>query len=60
MFYGAISDFFAQAVISFFLGQRNLSVFSEFLETLQSSDATSLIRLSRIRAAASGLERVAD
>ncbi|KAK4688765.1 phosphatidylinositol 4-phosphatase, partial [Tremellales sp. Uapishka_1] len=52
MFYGAVSDFFAQAVISFMLGHRNLSVFSEFLETLQSSDASSLIKLSRVRAAA--------
>lgn len=53
MFYGAISDFFAQAVISFFLGHRNLGVFSEFLQNLQSSDASSLIQLSRVRSAAS-------
>jgi hypothetical protein len=52
MFYGAVSDFFAQAVISFMLGHRNLGVFSEFLETLQSSDSSSLIQLSRVRAAA--------
>lgn len=64
MFYGAVSgltndtnaqvsDFYAQAVISFFLGHRNLSVFSEFLENLTSSDASNLIQLSRVRAAAS-------
>jgi hypothetical protein len=53
MFYGAVSDFFAQAVISFFLGHRNLGVFSEFLQNLQSSDASSLIQLSRVRSAAS-------
>lgn len=64
MFYGAVgasldiadpqvSDFYAQAVISFFLGHRNLSVFSEFLENLTSSDASNLIQLSRMRAAAS-------
>jgi hypothetical protein len=40
-------------VISFFLGHRNLSVFSEFLENLTSSDASNLIQLSRMRAAAS-------
>ncbi|XAO27080.1 hypothetical protein I312_105922 [Cryptococcus bacillisporus CA1280] len=49
MFYGAISDFFAQAVISFLLGHRNLAVFSEFLETLTSEDASSVVRLDRIR-----------
>ena len=48
-----MSDFFAQAVISFMLGQRNLSIFSEFLQDLQSSDASNLIKLSRVRAAAS-------
>lgn len=53
MYSGAVSDFFSQAVISFLLGHRNLSVFSEFLETLQSSEASSLIRLSRVRTAAS-------
>ncbi|EIW70203.1 hypothetical protein TREMEDRAFT_30281 [Tremella mesenterica DSM 1558] len=52
MFYGAISDFFAQAVISFFLGHRNLGIFSEFLETMQSTDASNLVQLSRIRTAA--------
>ncbi|ORY31290.1 SacI homology domain-domain-containing protein [Naematelia encephala] len=52
MFYGAVSDFFAQAVISFFLGHRNLGVFSEFLENLQSSEESNLIKLSRVRAAA--------
>ena len=53
MFYGAVSDFFDQAVISFLLGHRNLGVFNEFLENLESSDASTLIKLSRVRAAAS-------
>ncbi|WVW80546.1 hypothetical protein I302_102531 [Kwoniella bestiolae CBS 10118] len=53
MFYGAVSDFFAQAVISFLLGHRNLSVFSEFLQTLNSTDAASVLKLSRIRTVAS-------
>ncbi|OCF78932.1 inositol polyphosphate-5-phosphatase F [Kwoniella mangroviensis CBS 8886] len=52
MFYGAVSDFFAQAVISFLLGHRNLSVFSEFLQTLNSTDAASVVKLSRIRSVA--------
>ena len=52
MYYGAVSDFFAQAVISFFLGHRNLAVFGEFLQNLQSSDASDLTRLSRVRDAA--------
>nr|XP_031862627.1 uncharacterized protein CI109_002125 [Kwoniella shandongensis]KAA5529699.1 hypothetical protein CI109_002125 [Kwoniella shandongensis] len=52
MFYGAVSDFFAQAVISFVLGHRNLSVFSEFLETLTSADAASVLKFSRIRTVA--------
>ncbi|ORX40908.1 SacI homology domain-domain-containing protein [Kockovaella imperatae] len=52
MFYGAVSDFFDQAVISFLLGHRNLGVFNEFLENLESSDASTLIKLSRVRAAA--------
>ncbi|TXT12958.1 hypothetical protein VHUM_01359 [Vanrija humicola] len=52
MFYGAVTDFFAQAVISFMLGQRNLSVFNEFLENLESTESSALIRQSRVRAAA--------
>ncbi|KAI5451680.1 hypothetical protein NCC49_001661 [Naganishia albida] len=49
---GAIGDFFSQAVISFMIGERNLTVFSEVLANLGSVDKTSLVRLSRIRAAA--------
>ncbi|KAJ9103285.1 hypothetical protein QFC21_002708 [Naganishia friedmannii] len=49
---GAIGDFFSQAVISFMVGERNLTVFSEVLANLGSVDRTSLLRLSRIRAAA--------
>lgn len=55
MFYGAVSDFFAQAVISFMLGQRNLGVFNEFLENLESTDHSALMQQSRVRAAASEL-----
>jgi hypothetical protein len=49
---GAFADFFAQAVINFMLGQRGLNVFSEFLENMTSMDAASLVKLSRVRAAA--------
>ncbi|KAJ9101480.1 hypothetical protein QFC19_005131 [Naganishia cerealis] len=49
---GAIGDFFSQAVISFMVGERNLTVFSEVLANLGSVDRASLVRLSRIRAAA--------
>jgi hypothetical protein len=53
MFYGAISDFFAQAVISFFLGHRNLGVFSEFLASLESSEKVSNVgQMARLRRAA--------
>ncbi|GMK56774.1 hypothetical protein CspeluHIS016_0306140 [Cutaneotrichosporon spelunceum] len=52
MFYGAVTDFFAQAVISFMLGHRNLGVFNEFLENLQTTESSALIKQSRIRAAA--------
>lgn len=36
------------------IGERNLTVFSEVLANLGSVDKTSLVRLSRIRAAAGG------
>ena len=52
MFHGAVSDFFSQAVISFFLGNRNLTVFTEFLESLESSDVSSLLKMGRVRSAA--------
>lgn len=52
MYTSTFSDWFSQAVIDYFLGNRNLSVFSEFLLKLQSSDPRDLIRLSRIRAEA--------
>jgi len=55
MFYGAISDFFAQAVISYSLGHRNLGVFSEFLASLESSDVSNFSQMSRVRAAAGEL-----
>ena len=52
MYTSTFSDWFSQAVIDYFLGDRTLSVFSEFLLRLQSSDPRDLIRLSRIRAEA--------
>jgi hypothetical protein len=55
MFYGAVTDFFAQAVISFMLGHRNMGVFNEFLQNLQTTERSALIKQSRIRAAASEL-----
>ncbi|KAF7440628.1 hypothetical protein PC9H_000974 [Pleurotus ostreatus] len=52
MYTSTFSDWFSQAVIDFMLGNRTLSVFSEFLLKLQSSDPRDLIRLSKIRAEA--------
>ncbi|KAJ7125465.1 SacI homology domain-containing protein [Mycena crocata] len=52
MYTSTFSDWFCQAVIDFMLGNRTLSVFSEFLLRLQSTDPRDLIRLSKIRAEA--------
>ncbi|KAK0210966.1 SacI homology domain-containing protein [Desarmillaria ectypa] len=52
MYTSTFSDWFCQAVIDFMLGYRTLSVFSEFLLKLQSTDPRDLIRLSKIRAEA--------
>ncbi|EPQ58006.1 hypothetical protein GLOTRDRAFT_114553 [Gloeophyllum trabeum ATCC 11539] len=52
MYTSTFSDWFCQAVIDYMLGYRTLSVFSEFLLKLQSSDPRDLIRLSKIRAEA--------
>ena len=49
MFSSTFSDWFSQAVIDFMLGYRTLSVFSEFLHRLQSTDPRELIRQSKIR-----------
>jgi hypothetical protein len=49
MYTSTFSDWFCQAVIDFMLGNRTISVFSEFLLKLQSSDPRDLIRLSKIR-----------
>ncbi|KXN91495.1 Phosphatidylinositide phosphatase SAC2 [Leucoagaricus sp. SymC.cos] len=49
MYTSTFSDWFCQAVIDFMLGNRTLSVFSEFLLKLQSSDPRDLIRFSKIR-----------
>ncbi|KAJ7709765.1 SacI homology domain-containing protein [Mycena rosella] len=52
MYTSTFSDWFCQAVIDFMLGNRTVSVFSEFLLKLQSTDPRDLIRLSKIRAEA--------
>ncbi|KAF9246453.1 SacI homology domain-containing protein [Melanogaster broomeanus] len=52
MYSATFSDWFCQAVIDFMLGHRTISVFSEFLLNLQSTDPRELIRLSKIRAEA--------
>ncbi|KZO95798.1 hypothetical protein CALVIDRAFT_482345 [Calocera viscosa TUFC12733] len=52
LYSSAFADYFTQAVIDFFMGNRNLSVFSEFLEKLQSTDPGEMLHLSKIRAAA--------
>lgn len=49
MYTSTFSDWFCQAVVDFMLGNRAISVFSEFLLKLQSSDPRDLIRLSKIR-----------
>ncbi|KAG6832044.1 hypothetical protein H0H92_005466 [Tricholoma furcatifolium] len=52
MYTATFSDWFSQAVIDFILGYRTISVFSEFLVKLQSTDPRDLVRLSKIRAEA--------
>lgn len=52
MYSSTFSDYFSQACIDFFLGNRNTTVFSEFLSKLTSTDPKEIIRLSKIRAAA--------
>ncbi|KAF9532199.1 SacI homology domain-containing protein [Crepidotus variabilis] len=52
MYTSTFSDWFSQAVIDFMLGNRTISVFSEFLLKLKSTDPRDLIRLSKIRAEA--------
>lgn len=52
MYTSTFGDWFSQAVIDFMLGNRTISVFSEFLLRLQSTDPRDLIRISRIRAEA--------
>lgn len=52
MYTSTFSDWFCQAVIDYMLGFRTLSVFSEFLLKLQSSDPRELVRLTNIRAEA--------
>lgn len=50
MYSSTFADWFSQAVIDYILGNRTLSVFSEFLNKLQSTDPRDLIRISKIRA----------
>jgi phosphatidylinositol 4-phosphatase len=52
MYSSTFSDWFSQAVIDFMLGNRTVSVFSEFLLKLQSSDPRDLLRISKVRAEA--------
>jgi len=52
MYTGNFSDFFAQAVIDFMLGNRTISVFEEFLLNLTSTDPREMVKLSKIRAIA--------
>ncbi|KAL1743446.1 SacI homology domain-containing protein [Schizophyllum fasciatum] len=62
MYASTFGDWFSQAVIDYMLGYRTLSVFSEFLLKLQSTDPGELIRLSKIRAEAiaTSVSRVLD
>ncbi|CAK5265034.1 unnamed protein product, partial [Mycena citricolor] len=48
MYTSTFSDWFSQAVIDFTLGNRTISVFSEFLLKLQSTDPRDLIRGERL------------
>lgn len=52
MYTATFSDYFSQAVIDFSLGHRTLSVFSEFMLNLSSTDPRELFRLSKVRAIA--------
>jgi len=52
MYSSTFSDYFSQACIDFFLGNRNAAVFSEFMVKLQSTDPKEMMRLGKIRAAA--------
>lgn len=46
------TDWFGQAIIDYILGHRSITVFSEFLSKLASTDPGELLRVSKIRAAA--------
>ncbi|KZV92152.1 hypothetical protein EXIGLDRAFT_836634 [Exidia glandulosa HHB12029] len=48
----SFSDWFSQAVIDYALGNRTLSVFTEFLRNLASTDPRELLRISKVRDAA--------
>ncbi|PAV23487.1 hypothetical protein PNOK_0055500 [Pyrrhoderma noxium] len=49
MYSSTFSDWFSQAVIDFMLGYRTLSVFTEFLVKLQSTDPRERVRIDKIR-----------
>lgn len=49
MYSSTFSDWFSQAVIDFLLGNRTISVFSEFLEKMQSTDPRERLRTEAIR-----------
>lgn len=48
----SFSDWFSQAVIDYALGSRTLTVFTEFLRNLASTDPRELLRISKVREAA--------
>ena len=52
MYSATFTDYFSQAVIDFTLGHRTLSVFSEFMSNMTSTDPRELFRLSKVRAIA--------
>ncbi|KAF9513128.1 hypothetical protein BS47DRAFT_1329854, partial [Hydnum rufescens UP504] len=52
MYTATFTDYFSQAVIDFTLGHRTLSVFSEFMSNMTSTDPRELFRLSKVRAVA--------
>jgi hypothetical protein len=52
MYTATFTDYFKQAVIDYALGHRSLSVFTEFMLTMNTTDPRELFRLSKIRAMA--------
>lgn len=52
MYSATFTNYFKQAVIDYVLGHRSLSVFTEFILTMNTTDPRELFRLSKIRAIA--------